>query len=133
MTMIDVDFEVFKQLTALRPDEATTYNDVIRKLLKLDHSSPAASGAGSSSNAGGCEFKGVFLPNGTELRVTYKGQAHVATIKDGAWIGGDGIRRHSPSDAACAITKTNVNGWRFWKVKRPNDGAWRVLDELRPR
>jgi hypothetical protein len=131
MAVIDVDFGVFKALTNLRPDEATTYNDVLRKLLGLDP--PAVSAVASSEPAGGCEYKGVFLPNGTELRVTYKGRAYTAGIKGGSWIGEDGIRRNSPSDAACAITKGNVNGWRFWKVKRPGDGDFRVLEDLRER
>ena len=131
MAVIDVDFDVFKALTMMRPDEATTYNDVLRKKLGLDP--PTASAVAPSETAGGCEYKGVVLPNGTELRVTYKGRTYNAAIKDGSWIGEDGIRRNSPSDAACAVTKGNVNGWRFWKVKRPGDGDFRVLEDLRVR
>lgn len=132
MAVIDVDFDVFKALTVMRPDEATTYNDVLRKLLSLDPQSEAPAAA-PDVGSGGCEYKGVFLPNGTELRVSYKGRTYTAGIRDGSWIGEDGIRRNSPSDAACAITKGNVNGWRFWKVKRPGDGEFRVLEDLRVR
>ena len=132
MAVIDVDFEVYKALTVMRPDEATTVNDVLRKLLHLDAKVEAPIAAAGSAIAG-CEFKGVVLPNGTEFRVTYKGRTYTAAIKEGAWIGEDGIRRNSPSDAACAITKGNVNGWRFWKVKRPGDGDFRVLEDLRIR
>ena len=64
--------------------------------------------------------------------ITYKGRTYSAEIKDGAWIGSDGKQRRTPSEAACAITDTNVNGWRFWKVKRPSDTSWKVLNSLRP-
>ncbi|MEA3002305.1 MAG: hypothetical protein QOH81_1093 [Sphingomonadales bacterium] len=133
MAVIDVDFEVYKKLTVMRPDEATTYNDVLRRMLGLDEPKSDAPARAARPAPGGCEFKGVSLPNGTELRVTYKGRTYTAQIKDGSWIGEDGIRRNSPSDAACAITKSNVNGWRFWKVRRPGDGDFRVLEDLRPR
>ena len=33
MARIDVDFEVFKELTVRRASESVTYNDVIRELL----------------------------------------------------------------------------------------------------
>lgn len=130
MATVEIDFEVYKELTARRATEATTYNDVIRDLLGLD-AEPEVADA-QVPGAGGLEMKGVFLPNGTQLRVTYKGQTYTAEIKDGAWIGSDGVRRNTPSDAACAITQTNVNGWRFWHVKRPNDKGWKVLNSLRP-
>ncbi len=128
MATIEVDFEVFKALTALRPSEATTYNDIVRTLLKLE---VPQGGAESGQAFGGCEFKGVYLPNGTQLRVTYKGVTHTAEIQNGSWVGGDGVRRNSPSDAACAITSTNVNGWRFWRAKRPQDNSWKLLADLR--
>lgn len=130
MATVEIDFEVYKELTARRATEATTYNDVIRDLLGLDAEPEVADTR--APGAGGLEMKGVFLPNGTQLSVTYKGQTYTAEIKDGAWIGSDGVRRNTPSDAACAITQTNVNGWRFWHVKRPNDKSWKVLNSLRP-
>ena len=125
---IDVDFDVFKALTLRRETEDVTYNDVLRELLDLGStklvSQPRASGGG------GCTFKGVFLPNGTQLRVTYKGALYRAEIRDGHWLDEAGTPRSSPSDAATAITGTQVNGWRFWEVKRPNDPAWRKLVAL---
>jgi len=128
MASVEIDFDVYKSLTALRATEETTFNDVIRDLLGLG---PKSKQAADDDQARGLELKGVFLPNGTQFRVTYKGQTHTAEIKDGAWIGGDGVRRGTPSEAACAVTQTNVNGWRFWKVKRPSDTSWRVLNSLR--
>jgi hypothetical protein len=80
---------------------------------------------------GGVWFSNIHFPEGTEFRATYKGQTYYAEIKDGAWLGADGVTRNSPSDAAAAISHTNVNGWRFWYAQMPGDPSWRRLDELR--
>ncbi len=137
MQQIEVDFEVFKALTALRRFEAHTYNQVVRELLDLgEPREPAIPDMGKLGNAisnvlsGGFVTKGVFLPNGTNLRAIYKGVAYMASIVDGQWIDMEGIARTSPSAAAAAITRTNVNGWRFWQVKRPSDSDWKDLDAL---
>jgi predicted CopG family antitoxin len=80
---------------------------------------------------GGVWFNNIHFPEGARFRATYKGQTFLAEVKDGQWVGADGIARSSPSDAASAISHTNVNGWRFWFVQMPGDPAWRRMDELR--
>lgn len=168
---IDIDFQVFKALTALRETEADSYNAVIRRLLGLPHQPPLGSlleSAGLSENGirsmieagrarkglfgssapstsstetglggllgkylGGLWLGNVHFPEGTKFRATYKGKTYLAEIKNGQWVGGDGVVRKSPSDAASAISKTNVNGWRFWHVQMPDDPSWRKLEELK--
>lgn len=81
---------------------------------------------------GGVWFNGVHLPEGTRLKALYKGDLFEAVIKEGRWIGSDGVVRSSPSDAASAISNTNVNGWRFWHALVPGSTEWVRLDELRP-
>jgi hypothetical protein len=81
---------------------------------------------------GGVWFGNVHFPEGTRFRATYKGQTYSAEIMQGQWVGADGKIRRSPSDAASAISNTNVNGWRFWYVQMPGDPSWRKLDELKP-
>jgi hypothetical protein len=125
MTQIDVDFEVFKELTARRASESVTYNDVLRGLLGLNSASappPNANGA--------WVYKRVQFPNGTQLRATYKGKTYTAEIKGGSLIL-NGQRQTSPSAAASCITRNSVNGWDFWEVKRPGDPSWRIMRELR--
>ena len=169
---IDIDFEVFKALTAIRLSESDSYNAVIRRLVGLPHQANALSafgpvdsneinaladvarlpkrrglfGTGTMPNAlsleqplgalasfvGGAWYSNVHFPNGTKFRATYKGQTHFAEIKDGRWVGTDGEVRNSPSEAASAISNTNVNGWRFWFVQRPGDPSWRKMDDLKP-
>lgn len=173
---IEIDFDVFKELTSLRVSETDSYNAVIRRLLglqtettlndRLDREAPRAVlggvnalaaapttvvrkglfGSGKHKNAlapdapydhllakylGGVWFNNIHFPEGTRFRATYKGRTFLAEIKDGQWIGADGIARSSPSDAASAISHTNVNGWRFWFVQMPGDPTWRRMDELR--
>jgi hypothetical protein len=122
---IEIDFEVFKALTNRRTTESTTYNDVLRDVLELPIN-PATDQPSSE----GWTWKGVTLPNGTELKAEYKGQAYFAKIEDGQWMQ-DGESRSSPSAAAFAITESGINGWWFWSVKRPNDMAWAPLGKLR--
>lgn len=62
--------------------------------------------------------------------MTYKGRTYHAEIKNGQWVGEDGIVRKSPSDAASAITHTNVNGWRFWDFQRPGETSWSKMRVL---
>jgi hypothetical protein len=127
MVGIDIDFEAYKALTALRENETVTYNDVVRKLLKLSRSeapkpAPAQKGA---------TFKGVFFPEGTQFRAGYKGRTYTAEIKDGVWKDTDGTTRNSPSEAAVKITRKNWNGWRFWHCRRPGETSWTAIDALR--
>jgi hypothetical protein len=127
---IEIDFEVFQKLTALRKGESDSYNHVIRRLLQL----PSGGGLTMSDVDQvmfGAWFGNTHFPEGTKFRATYKGQTHLAQIRGGQWVGGDGVVRSSPSNAASAISRTNVNGWRFWYAQRPGDPAWRRLDELK--
>ena len=127
MTAIDIDFEVYKALTLRRETEATTYNDVIRGLLKLGNKKqqlPAEAKTGAT-------YKGVFFPDGTLFEATYKGKRYTARIRDGAWFDDhDGGIRTSPSHAVNKLTGTSVNGWRFWRCKRPGETSWTLLDKL---
>lgn len=127
MPTIDISFDAYKQLTLLRASEDVTYDDVIRKLLKLPAASPATV---STPEKKAWSYKAVTLPHGTELRTTYKGTSYVAKIVDGVWMQ-DGQPQTSPSAAATAITGNGVNGWTFWEAKLPDQSRWRVLDALR--
>lgn len=151
MQEILIDFEVFKALTAKRVDERHTYNDVIRELLGLDSllekpdatdallgtdydcrpvTNPLIPSGSLLEKTTGFSARGIFLPNGTMLRATYKQQQYTAAIERGKWLNIDGKSHSSPSAAAKAITGSNINGLRFWHVKRPNDSFWRRLDLL---
>ncbi|QLC25840.1 hypothetical protein HFP57_12955 [Parasphingopyxis algicola] len=148
---IEIDFDVFKALTALRQTEADSYNSVIRRLLELPDQAASVSdqpnalaqfakrrgvleGVGKNAlldTLGGIWFGSTHFPDGTKFRATYKGRTYFAEIRDGKWIDEDGLVRTSPSDAASAISNTNVNGWRFWYVLMPGTSEWRKMDEFK--
>lgn len=147
---IEIDFEVFKALTLQRVSESDSYNAALRRLLGLEPNSANAfpipekmrkSIKGSEDKKAGSPtlnemqygvyYGDVFLPEGTRFRATYKGQTHFGAIANGQWVDSEGIIRSSPSDAAGAISNTNVNGWRFWHVLLPGDATWRRLEELK--
>jgi hypothetical protein len=128
---IDVDFEVFKALTALRESEADTYSHVLRRILNLPDQMIRLGDLAAPGIRLGVWFGNVHFPDGTRFRATYKGQTFTAEIRDERWVDQDGVPRNSPSEAAGAISGTNVNGWRFWSAQRPGDTEWYKLDELK--
>jgi len=143
---IEIDFDVFKALTARRKHERHTYNDVLRELLDLDPVLEEAPPEGSLPRVmsdladhmsrtmraapGTFVSRGLRLPDGTLLRAKYKGMLHRAEIVEGRWVDETGKEHSSPSAAATYITHTTVNGWRFWEARRPQDTDWRRLDML---
>jgi hypothetical protein len=131
MPTIQVDFDVFKAITARRASEEVTENDVLRQLFGLASATAGARAAGSRHQPGDWVSKGVRFPQGTQARAKYKGQLHLAEVKDGALVL-NGKRHDSPSSAAMAVTNnTPVNGWTFWEVKLPGSGEWQTMKRLR--
>jgi hypothetical protein len=144
---ISVGLPVLKALTA-QLEEGQTYDDLLQQLLGLDsivepevnelHPRNALAAVDEEmkrllherSGKEGFFSRGLWLPNGTELRARYKHQEYRARIASNTWIDADGSRHTSPSAAATAITDTNVNGLRFWEARRPGDTSWRRLDQL---
>ena len=126
---IDVDFEVYKQLTLRRDSEDVTYNDVIRGLLglKANQSIPEEKNEVSNSD---WLTKGVRFPNKTEFRATYKGKIWNAIVEDGGLLYAE-KKYDSPSAAAMTITGGPVNGWRFWECRFPGKSSWQLIDKLR--
>ena len=131
MVLIDIDFEVFKELTVRRRMEAMTENEVIRELLGLARPvKQSPSTAKVDVNGVPWISKGVAFPSGTEFRATYKGQQYTGVVTNGALVM-NGKRYSSPSAAAVAITGNPVNGWRFWECLQPGTAKWKVIATLR--
>ena len=124
MATIEIDFDVYKELTSRRASEAVTYNDVLRQLLALE------SQGGIAATAVGWVSKGVVFPNGTEFRATHKGKTYGAKVENNQLLL-NGKAMKSPSEASHMVTGNNVNGWRFWKCKMPGSSGWRRLDTFR--
>lgn len=129
MEQIEVDFEVYKQLTVRRATERVTYNEVVRELLGMKPR-PNSTEVKSGQSAGDWVVKGVCFPVGTEFRTEYKGKRFEATVLEGSLVC-NGERFSTPSAAAMAITDSPVNGWVFWDCRFPGESSWKSIKSLR--
>ena len=130
MHTIEVDFDVFKQLTIRRATEDVSYNDVIRELLGLGQDKSSTTKERTGPSPDDWVTKGVWFPAGTEFRATYKGQVRTARVESGVLVV-NGQHYDSPSAAAVAITGSSVNGWRFWECRLPGKFSWQLIESLR--
>ena len=129
---IEIDFDVNKRIEIERENFTESPNDVLRRILGIGTSSiqnkVARTGKAWSS-------QGVVLPHGTEIRMTYNGIEYSGEINDGIWLV-DGEKHSSPSGAASSVAKTrrgsptNLDGWKYWIIKRPGTTTWISLSDL---
>lgn len=96
---------------------------------ELDQSS---SGPSLGDPLKGYQWKELFLPNGSDLRMTYQSKNHYAQIRhekvmyEGA--------AYSPSQLASKIAdNTSRSAWRDLWVKFPGESNWHLGSELRRR
>ena len=131
MYTIEVDFDVYRQLTARRSSEDVSYNDVIRELLDMAQSVAAQDMDESIlQTPKDWVVRGVLFPFGTEFRGKYKGRVHNARVENGALVL-NGKRFRSPSEAAASITGYAVDGWCFWECRLPGKSSWQLIENLR--
>lgn len=130
MHTIEVDFDVFKALTARRAAEHVTYNDVIRELLKLEpRVGPSLTGE-ADRWPDDWVVKGVRFAEGTQFRAKHNGRMYQARVEKSALVL-DGKHYDSPSAAAVSITGYAVNGWNFWEFLSRRTGDWTLMASVR--
>jgi len=130
MTTIEIDFDVFKELTNRRATESISYNDVLRQVLGLNPLKPSALSPLKVPSEGAWATKGVIFPIGTDFRANYKGQTIFGKVESGSLVV-NGKRFDSPSSAATSITGNMVNGWIFWECRLPGKTSWQKIKTLR--
>jgi len=141
---IDIDIDVNRHIENHRSSFGQTPNDILRRLFGLPAGEPESERkstgraiSASLSPTGDWSWKGVTLPAGTELRMTYNGRTHTGVVTGGTWQVA-GATYTSPSSAADALARSregkpvSLNGWTQWEVKKPGEKKWVVLDSLRP-
>lgn len=83
----------------------------------------------AKSSMRGYQWKSLFLPHNTEIRMQYKGAYFYAQVE------GDEIiyegKTTSPGNLANMITKSSRNAWRDLWIKRPGDTEWKLADDCR--
>src|SRR5262245_28531544 len=83
---IEIDVDVYRFLESRRTSFAQTHNDILREVAGLAPMKPSPSNGGASvGDQGAWSWKGVTLPNGTKLRMSYNGQIHTGEVAQGAW------------------------------------------------
>ena len=135
---IDIDFDVHHKIELARTSFEETPNHVLRRLLGIAPNNAANVTASPTVEPDGRSWsgKGVTLPHGTELKMEYNGKVYTGRIEQGDWLV-EGTRVKSPSDAACSVattkdgTRPSLNGWMYWRVKRPGERTWRLINEMR--
>jgi hypothetical protein len=140
---IDIDIDVHRHIETKRTSFGQTPNEILRALFGLPVATARRerkSSAGEVSAGlptGDWSWKGVMLPAGTELRMTYNGRTHTGVVVGGAWQI-SGATYTSPSSAADALARSRdgkpvlLNGWTQWEVRKPGSNRWVLLDSLRP-
>lgn len=83
----------------------------------------------AETDSRGFQWKNLFLPEGTQIRMQYKGAWHYANVE------ADEIRYKdkpiTPGTLANTIAGSSRNAWRDLWIKRPHDGEWILADDLR--
>lgn len=128
MQTIEIDFDVFKEITVRRKNEAITPNDVLRELFSLGPRQEPMTPKAQSGKS--WVAKSVEFPHGTEFRSSYKGRMYYAIVDNGSLFLNE-KRFYSPSKAAISITGNSVNGWIFWECKLPGKQNWQSINTLR--
>lgn len=145
MKTIEIDFDVHRAIEAERRGFHDTPNAVLRRLLQLGPA-PAEPGEGFADAPMALlapperawVWKGLELPHGTELRLSYAGVEARGQVLGGELnFSGASYRSPSPAVARAVETargdKVQVNGWKHMDARRPGDDRWIPLDELRTR
>ena len=153
---IEIDFAVHKKIEEARRSFSDSPNAVLRRLLNIgddEQSSERLMPIGNEpEEVPGFKSarpwldedseqpwwgKGVTLPHGTEVQMEYRGRRYSGVIRNGRWLV-EGERFGSPSAAASGVARTkdgkrtNLDGWRYWFVRRPMDEDWIPINQLRP-
>jgi hypothetical protein len=128
MPQIEIDFDVFKELTNRRPVESITYNDVVRELLRLPKTGKTEKTQSPIGKP--WQVSNTSFPEGSEFTADYKGKSYAAIVRDGKLVV-NGRRFSTPSAAAISITGNSVNGWRFWRCKLPGALHFVPIERLR--
>lgn len=78
----------------------------------------------------GYQWLTVFLPNGTKLKMAYKGRDYYAEVAhEQIMYEGEAF---SPSSLANRIASgTSRNAWRDFWIKKPRDKEWLFADDVR--
>lgn len=139
MRTIEVDWQVRQVIEAERQAYDDPPNAALRRLLGIDlPERPADVSASPDTGTGSASWnwKGVTLPEGTELRVKYSEVLAGGHVAKGL-LTFDGEDFKTPSQAVMAVvarrrgTSTSINGWKHLHVRLPEESRFKPLSQVR--
>ena len=139
MQKIEIDWEIHQKIELERNgfDEAPYI--ALRRLLKLAPL-PLTSEPQKLAGPVGVAWtdEGVIVPHGSLARMEYLrgSQVYEGQFLNGKLVAdGKGFTSLSAAASELAVTregkKTLLNGWKYWKVKFPDESRWRDFESLR--
>ena len=152
---IEIDFEIHQLIEMERRSFDEPENAALRRLLNLDDAKRSDDSEASAdrrlaerleqtlnSETGG-EGRpfiedGVVIPSGTLARMSYLrgAQRYEGRFIDGNLkVGNETFTSFSSAARSLAVTKdgskTSLNGWLYWEVKKPGSTKWERVWDLR--
>ena len=131
---IEISFPVYQAIEAAKEGFDDTDDAALRRLLRLRQENAQADVEKRGATGGGWSRKGVYLQEGTELMLTYKGVSKRGRVEPDA-LCFDDKRYRAPSPAvmdavseATGEESPSINGWLH--VSANVDGAWNTLKAL---
>lgn len=77
----------------------------------------------------GYMWKSIFLPEKTQIEVRHKGKVYSAIVREQSpYYEG---KPTTPAQLVNAVSGTSLNAWLYVWIKRPEDKAWILADDLR--
>jgi hypothetical protein len=138
MEKIEIDWDIHKLIEAERRGFNEPPYVALRRLLHLP---PVPETAAPKDIIGvGIPWTedGVSVPHGSEARMEYLRGAQVYEgqfLNGRLVVNGQAFDTLSAAASALAVTrdgsKTNLNGWQYWKAKFPGEKHWRSLADER--
>jgi len=84
---------------------------------------------GPAPDAKGYQWKSLYMPHGTQVRMQYRGEWHYATV-EGDQLMYDGTAT-TPGKFANTVAQSSRSAWRDLWIKRPGDAEWQAAESLR--
>jgi len=117
-TLRELDAYLHATQNRLSPSEIA--NLAVREWLAKTENRPARE---ASSSARGFQWKCLFLPESTDVRMDFRGDTfHARVVGDALIFQG---RRVSPRQMTLAVAGEGRNAWRELRLRFPGNPAWK--------
>jgi hypothetical protein len=138
MEKLEIDWDIHKLIEAERRGFDEPPYVALRRLLKLPPPAPITTAKETIGAGIPWSEEGVMVPHGSAARMEYLrgSQVYEGQFLNGRLVvNGQSFDTLSAAASALAVTKdgskTNLNGWQYWKAKFPGEKNWKSLDDLR--